>query len=87
MEEQKEVTLEDIAKECVGKITFDINMRSGFGAAYRMIDPNMKEEILRGWVFSVKEVLEKSGLSVAKEVPVVLPKPATMPSPVQIGGK
>lgn len=90
MEEQnvkKEVTLEDIAKECVQRITFDINMRSGFGAAYRMIDPSMKEEILRGWIHSVKEILEKHGLKeVAKTIPE-LPKPATMPSAPQIGAK
>lgn len=82
MEEKKELTLEEIAKECVSKITFDINMRSGFGAAYRMIDPNMKEEILKGWIHSVKEVLEKNKLAIS-----TTPKPATMPSVTQIGAK
>jgi len=91
--EEKEVTLEDIAKECVAKITWDINLRSGFGAAYRMIDPAMKEDILKGWIYSVKEVLEKHGLKeVAKNIPTPiptkeLPKPATMPSAGQIGVK
>lgn len=81
-DEKKDLTLDDIAKECVNKITFDINLRSGFGAAYRMIDPTMKEEILAGWVHSVKEVLEKSGLTIA-----ISTKPATLPTSPQIGAK
>lgn len=65
-EEKKAITrptfteeqLDEIAQEILNKIITNINIRSGFGSAYRMIDHPERVEMLDHWKLLIKTVLK-----------------------------
>lgn len=59
-------TTEELVDKCIEVILIDINSRSGLGSSWRMISPEVKEEIIARWKFDVKKVLVDAKVELPK---------------------
>lgn len=49
----------DVYDKIIAKILNDINSRSGFGEAWRLIGESRKKEIISRWKFLIREEISK----------------------------
>jgi hypothetical protein len=50
---------EEAAEKCVMKVLQDLNSRNGIGSAWRIIDPQVRAEIVSRWKFDITEALKE----------------------------
>ena len=61
-----EENAEQLAEQCITVILKDIHLRSGLGASWRMISPDVREDIIKMWKFDVAKAIEDSKVSFTK---------------------
>lgn len=52
--------VKNVAKDIVNAITQDIGKRSGFGPAYRIINPTIRTDMLRVWEGKIVEIISQN---------------------------